>query len=201
MALNFTKNQTLILEIFFNHPEKVYYLRELGRLLGKEPGVFQKDINKLAESGILTSEYRAKSRFFALNKNYPLYKELKSIFFKTVGAEGQLRLILQDIQNIQTAFIYGSFARGIEDQLSDIDLMIIGSPDEDILINKISSLEERLGREINYSIFSPEDLKKGLARKEVFLEEITEKPKIFIIGNQNDLEKLIGRRKSSAKEN
>ncbi len=45
--LNFTKNQTLVLEIFFNQPERAFYLRELARLLGKQPGVFQKDINKL----------------------------------------------------------------------------------------------------------------------------------------------------------
>lgn len=191
MALNFTKNQTLILEIFFNHPEKSYYLRELGRLLGKEPGVFQRDINRLVESGILASEYRAKSRFFALNKEHPLYKEFKSIFFKTVGAEGKLKSILKGIENIQVAFIYGSFAKGKEDQVSDIDLMLIGDPDEDLLINKISSIEKNLDREINYSIFSPEDVKKGLRSGEVFLEEIISKPKIFIIGDQNALEKII----------
>jgi len=193
MALKFTKNQTLVLKIFFNHPEKSYYLRELARFLKKEPGVFQKDINKLVENGILTSEYRAKSRFFALNKEHPLYKELKSIFFKTVGAAGRLESIFKKIKNIQIAFIYGSFAEGREDQVSDIDLMFIGNPDEDLLINKISSLEKILDREINYSIFSPKDLKRGLKNGEVFLEEIISKPKIFIIGNQNDLEKIIGR--------
>ncbi|MFQ6049773.1 MAG: nucleotidyltransferase domain-containing protein [Candidatus Paceibacterales bacterium] len=194
MALRFTKNQTLILELFFNDTEKSYYLRELGRIIGKEPGVFQRDINKLVESGILISEYRAKSRFFKLNKNHPLYKELKSIFFKTVGVEGRLREILKEVKNIEIAFIFGSFAKGREDSFSDIDLMIIGNPDEDVLISKISSTEEKLKREINYNIFSSEDFKKGLKKKEVFLEEIVAGPKLFIIGNQNELEKIIKRR-------
>lgn len=194
MALRFTKNQTLILELFFNDTEKSYYLRELGRIIGKEPGVFQRDINKLVESGILISEYRAKSRFFKLNKNHPLYKELKSIFFKTVGVEGRLREILKEVKNIEIAFIFGSFAKGGEDSFSDIDLMIIGNPDEDVLISKISSTEEKLKREINYNIFSSEDFKKGLKKKEVFLEEIVAGPKLFIIGNQNELEKIIKRR-------
>lgn len=201
MALKFTKNQSLILEFFFNNPEKSYYLRELGRIIGKQPGVFQKDINKLVESGILISEYRAKSRFFKLNKKHPLYRELKSIFFKTVGAEGKLREALKKIKNIKIAFIFGSYAKGKEDIFSDIDLMIIGEPDEDELISKISSIEEKLKREINYSIFSPEDFRKGLKKKEVFLEEIMADPKLFIIGSQNELEKIIGRRKSSKKEN
>ncbi len=39
MTLNFTKNQTLILEIFFRDPEKSYYLRELYRGVSDTPFV------------------------------------------------------------------------------------------------------------------------------------------------------------------
>lgn len=190
MALKFTKNQTLILELFFNNPEKSYYLRELGRIIGKQPGVFQKDINKLVESGILISEYKAKSRFFKLNKSHPLYKELRSIFFKTIGAEGRLRKILKSIKNIEIAFIFGSFAKRREDSFSDIDLMIIGNPNEDELILEISKLESRLDREINYHIFSLADWKKGLKEKSSFLENILSQPKIFLIGNKDELSRI-----------
>ncbi len=191
MAIKFTKNQILILEIFFNNPEKSYYLRELGRMLSKQPGVFQREINKLTKDNFLISEYQASSRYFKLNKNHPLFNELKSIFFKTLGAEGRLKGLLVKVKNIETAFIYGSFAKNKEDQFSDIDLMIIGAPDEDILISKISKIEGEIGREINYTIFSPQDLKNGLTKKEVFLEDIIKGPKIFIIGDQYVLEKII----------
>lgn len=190
MALKFTKNQTLILEIFFNNPEKSYYLREIGRIIGKEAGVFQKDINKLVESGILISEYRAKSRFFKLNKKHPLYKELRSIFLKTVGAVGKLKEALSKIENIKIAFIFGSYAKGKEDSFSDIDLMIIGNPNEDELISEISKLENKLDREINYHIFSLTDWKKKLKEKDSFLENILSQPKIFLIGNKNELSRI-----------
>ncbi|MBU2635277.1 nucleotidyltransferase domain-containing protein [Patescibacteria group bacterium] len=190
MPLNFTKNQTLILEIFFNNPEKSYYLRELGRMINKEPGVFQRDINKLVESGILISEYQAKSRFFKLNKNHPLYKELKSIFFKTLGAEGKLKEILEPIRKIKIAFIFGSYAKDEEDSFSDIDLMIIGSPDEDLLISKISKLETRLDREINYHIFSQKDWKKKIQGEHSFIKSILLGRKIFLISNKNELSRI-----------
>ncbi len=189
MPLKFSKNQTLILEIYFNSPEKSYYLRELGRILGKEPGIFQKDINDLANRGILISEYQANSRFFRLNKNYPLYSELKSIFFKTLGAKGKLQGALKKIKNIKIAFIFGSFAQGKEDFYSDIDLMIIGNPDEDQLISSTSKIEDRLTREINYHIFSPSDWKEKL-KKDSFLENILNQPKIFLIGNNYELSKI-----------
>jgi len=190
MALKFTKNQTLILEIFFNNPDKSYYLRELARMIGKEPGVFQKDINKLVEKGILISEYRAKNRFFKLNKKHPFYKELKSIFFKTFGAEGKLKKALKKLKNIKVAFIFGSYAKGKEDSFSDIDLMIIGTPDEDKLILEIMKIEKKIEREINYHIFSISDWRRKLKQKNSFLKNVLAQPKIFLIGNKNDLSRF-----------
>jgi len=189
MPLKFSKNQTLILEIYFNSPGKSYYLRELGRILGKEPGVFQKDINNLVNRGILLSEYQANSRFFRLNKNHPLYNELKSIFFKTLGAKGKLQSALEKIKKIKIAFIFGSFAQGKEDYHSDIDLMIIGNPDEDQLISLVSKIEGQLTREINYHIFSPADWKEKL-KEDSFLENILSQPKVFLIGNNDELSKI-----------
>ena len=190
MPLHFTKNQTLILEIFFNNPEKSYYLRELARKLTKEPGVFQKDINRLVENDILNSHYQANTRLFELNKNHYLYKELKSIFFKTLGPAGELRNILNKIRNIKIAFIFGSFAKKKEDSFSDIDLMIIGNPDEDILISKITKLEGQLDREVNYHIFSLKDWEKKIKEKNSFLQNISSQSKIFLIGNKDELSKI-----------
>jgi len=85
MTLRLTKNQSLLLSVFFANTSKSFYLRELGRMLNKEPGVFQKDINNLEQDGILHSFFQGKSRFFELNRKYPLYQEIRSIIVKTTG--------------------------------------------------------------------------------------------------------------------
>ena len=179
--LNFTKNQTLILEIFFNQTDKAFYLRELARLLGKQPGVFQRDINKLAEENILTSYYQANSRYFKLNKKHPLFTELKSIFFKTIGIEGTLKKELKDIQGIKEAYIYGSFAQGKERAVSDIDILIIGSVEENKLIDRISRLENKFGREINYVLMTEKEYGKKIKERNSFLENIVSKKRIKLI--------------------
>jgi len=155
--LSFTKNQTLVLEIFFNNPEKSYYLREIARMIGKKPGVFQRDISKLVQEKILESSYRANSRFFCLNKKHPLYKEIKSIFFKTMGIEGSLKKTIGKIGGVKRAFIYGSYAKAEEGAASDVDLFVIGTVDENTLIDAISRLEEKLGREINYTLMTEKE--------------------------------------------
>jgi len=103
------------------------------------------------------------------------------------------------LKNIKLAFVFGSFARNKEDYYSDVDLMIIGKPDENKIVTIVSKIETEISREINYSIFSANDFKKGIHEKEVFLEEIIDKPKIFIISDQNELAKIIGKRRTSAK--
>ena len=160
MNLNLTKNQNLILETLFNAPEKAYYLNELARKMEKKPGVFQRDINKLAEEKMLESFYDGNRRFFKLDKKYPLYKEMQSIFFKTTGIEGSLRDAVKKIKGVDRAFIYGSYARGKERPASDVDLFVIGAIDENILIDSISKLEEKLGREINYTLMTGEEFEE-----------------------------------------
>jgi predicted nucleotidyltransferase len=181
MPLKFTKNQTLILEIFYSHPEKLYYLRELAQMMGKEPGVFQKDINKLVEEGFLENYYKTKRRFFKINKKYPFYNELKSIFFKTVGVKGRLQKELKGIKGVKEAFIYGSFARGEEKESSDIDLFIIGSADEDEILDLIDKLENKFGREINYILMNEKEFQKKLKEKNSFLENILSQKRIKLI--------------------
>jgi predicted nucleotidyltransferase len=180
MIPTFTKNQALILEIFFNHPEDAYYLRQISRFLGKEPGVFQRDINNLVKNGILESFYQGNNRFFKINKNYSLYKDLKSIFFKTIGAQGELERILKNIKGIKSAFIYGSFAKGEEQKQSDIDLCIIGSINENLLIRKLTQLEKKIDREINYILIAEREYKNKLKNKDSFLENINKQDKIYL---------------------
>ncbi|MBI5151913.1 nucleotidyltransferase domain-containing protein [Candidatus Peregrinibacteria bacterium] len=182
MPLKFTKNQTLILGIFFNNPEKSYYFREISRIINKPPGFFQRDISGLVNDGILESYFQANSRFFKLNKNYPLYKELKSIFFKTIGIEGTLKSELKKLKNISKAFIYGSFARGQEHKDSDIDLMIIGSPNQDKLMDLMNKLESKFEREINYTLMSEKEFQKKFKKNlSSFLKNVLKQKRIELI--------------------
>lgn len=80
------KNTIKLLKLFYSHPDKQFYMQEIGRILGKKPGVFQRSLNNLHSDGLLLSEYKANARFFSINKSHPIYSELKSIISKTAKA-------------------------------------------------------------------------------------------------------------------
>lgn len=180
MTMRLTKNQSLILSIFFANPGKTFYLRELSRMMKKEPGVFQKDINNLEAEGILNSSFKGKSRFFELNRNYPLYNEIKGIIKKTTGIEKTIEQQLKKISNIERAFIYGSFAQGTADNFSDIDLIIIGDPPQNKLDSMLPNLEKQFNREINYTLYSPSEFQRK-KKSNPFLKGVLDNKIIDII--------------------
>jgi predicted nucleotidyltransferase len=186
-----TKNRADLLRLFFTNPEQSFYIQEMGKILGKKPGVFQRTLNNMEKEGILKSEFKANAKFFKANKDYPLFKELKSIVFKTVGVTGSLKEALEKIGRIHCSFIYGSYAKAKENYLSDIDLVVIGEPDEDALIGKLDKLEGILKREINYKLYSLKQFKSNLKEKEPFLLEILRNKKVMIIEEENELRKIL----------
>ena len=186
-----TKNRAELLRLFLTNPEQSFYIQEIGRILSKKPGIFQRTLNNLEKEGILVSEYKANARYFKTNKDYPLYKELKSIIFKTVGVSGGLKEALKKIGNINFSFIYGSYAKAKENYLSDIDLVVIGNSNEDLLIKELDKLEDALKREINYKLYSLKDFKKEIKEKEPFLLEILRDKKIMLIGEEDELRKIL----------
>ena len=188
-----TKNRAELLRLFFTNPGQSFYMQEIGRILGKKPGNFQRVINNMEREGILTSERKANARYFKANREYPLYKEYKNIIFKTVGVAGGIKEVLQREGRVDYAFIYGSYAKAKEGYLSDIDLLVVGKCDEDELIKNLDHLEDVLKREINYKLYAPGNFKKEIRQKEPFLLNILQDKKVMLIGDENDLRKILKR--------
>lgn len=178
-----TKNRAKLLQLFFTNPDQAFYMQEIGRILGKKPGTFQRTLNNMVSDGILESEFKANARYFKVNKKYPLLKELKSIISKTVGVQGSLSDIMEGIQQVRFSFIYGSFAKNTQNSASDIDILIVGNPDEDILMQKIEDLEKRLQREINYNIYPKDEFKQRLKSRDSFIANIVKEHKIILKGS------------------
>ena len=186
-----TKNRAELLRLFFTNPEQSFYMQEIGRILGKKPGNFQRVINNMEKEGILISERKANARYFKVNKEYPLFEELKNIVFKTVGVMGTVKAVLQKIGGAEYAFVYGSYAKANDNYLSDIDVVVVGKCDEDKLIKELDRLEGFLKREINYKLYTARDFKKDIKQNEPFLLNILNDKKTMIIGGEDDLRKIL----------
>lgn len=182
-----SKLRRKLLTYFFANPNVSLYVREASSILKEDAGNLSKELLRLENQGIFISNTRGRQKYFSLNREYSLFKELKSVVSKTVGIEGSLKEIVNLDSGIKIVFIYGSFTQDREIISNDIDLLIIGKPDENKLMEKIDALEENLGREINFSIYSEKDFAEGRKNKNSFILNILKRPKIFLKGNLNGL--------------
>lgn len=181
----FTAHQSRILAVLSENPQKEYYLQELGRLLGKKPGVFQRGLNSLQEQGWIISRKQGNLRLLKINDHHPLCKEIASVVRKTFGVEAELKKAVDDIKGIKSAFIFGSYARGGMRPDSDVDLLVITDDpaDEDKLVEKLSIVEKMLGREVNYKIYENRDFQRRRKSKDPFLAEVLERKHIVLKGS------------------
>ena len=88
--------------------------------------------------------------------------------------------------------MYGSIAAGNEESDSDIDLMIIGQVSPKELALPLRGARELLGREINPTVYTPAEFNKKQAASDPFLKQVLDKPKLFVLGNKDELGKVTG---------
>ena len=176
-----------ILGWLFTHPEESFFVRQIATILQEDPTNLSREMSKLENLGILTSKKIGNTKHFQANPHCAFFRELKGLVLKTAGVAGQIKVALERLTGVQFAFIYGSYAKGEEKAHSDVDLMIIGDVDVNQLDPLASSLEKRLGREVNYLLFSQVEFQAKKRAKDGFLMDVLGEEKNMVIGNENEL--------------
>jgi predicted nucleotidyltransferase len=176
-----------LLTHLFTHPDEQFYARELARALDMHYNAVWRELNNLEATGLLASEENATVKYYSLNRQFPIYDELKRIVLKTTGLGQVLREALDDLGAVEVAFVYGSVAAGDEDFRSDVDLMLIGTVDLPAVSAVIAGLEEQLGRAINYVVLSRQELADRVVRDDPFVENVLAGAKIMLIGDEDAL--------------
>ncbi len=178
----------IILQFIYNqHTE--FYLSEVARLAKTSVGTAQRELNRLVDIDLITFKKKANLNIYALNKQFGLLREVESIVLKTIGIDVELKREMEGVENIVFAFLFGSYAKEGLKSDSDIDLFIIGEPEENLVFEIIQKVEEKINREINYYI---SDQKEFLLKKESshFYNEIIGDC-VLIAGDENEFRKFI----------
>lgn len=181
----FTDSQTRVLRWLFGQPERSFHLSELRRLTGLGSASLQRELNRLAEAGLVHAERVGNQRRFQANPQSPVYSELTALTRKTLGIEPILREALQPLAAcLQAAFIYGSVAKQTDNAQSDIDLMLVGKQLQlaDVL-ELLIPLEAELGRKINPTLYTLAEFERRRAEPDSFVNRVLAQPLLLLIGD------------------
>jgi predicted nucleotidyltransferase len=164
--------QLKVLYLFIDNPFEKYYLREASRLLRMSPMTLKRSLDLLLKNKLILREKIKNQILYSANLDNPAFRHIKiarnlSWFVK----KDIVGFIRNNIPGTSAVMLYGSYAKGEDSRVSDIDLIVIAPVKKDIS-GELSAL---IGKEVNLSIFSPAQWSKQAASNKAFyLDVITE---------------------------
>src|SRR2546423_7115904 len=136
-------------------------LARLARQLRTDPATVQREAERLERSGILKSDRVGRTRVVRVDSASPVYPELRALVLKALGPAPVLARTLRQIEGIQAAYIFGSWARRASGEPGplprDIDLLVVSEVDPNAVYSAVREVEDGLGVEINPVVVADEE--------------------------------------------
>jgi len=190
-----------ILKLFLLHPNDKFYIRQLARDLKLQLNSVRRELENLENFGILVSDARAEAeitgpdkpsdsataktaggqekKYFRANLNFVLFDEIKALIVKAqILYEKDFVRKLQAIGKIKLLVLSGIF---VNNPNSLIDILIVGKINKPKLIKLIRELEVELGREINFTVFEPQEFRYRRDITDIFLYGVLDSRKMVVI--------------------
>ena len=185
------RSRAALLSFLFEHSDEWFHLRQIARETRISPGTAHRELGVLVQLGLVLRDAGEISVRFKANTEAAVFPEVKSLLAKTTGAPQLLRAGLATLGSaVQAAFIYGSVARGEQRAGSDIDLMIVGSTSLSATLKALRPTMEALRREVNPTVYSPEEFARKAQQGHAFIQRVLAEPKLFLIGGAHELGQL-----------
>lgn len=180
-----------ILETLLLNKDEKFHTRDLARRTGVSAPYVMKELHNLKSLGILVEKKEGNMIFYGINRSSSIVEDLKRLFLKTESVGAALLEALKNTEKTRYALIYGSFAKGNEVTSSDIDLLIIGDINEKKVLDSVMKAQSRIGREINYILWTEKVFQEKARQKISLLREIFRTPVIMIVGDANEFKRSI----------
>ena len=184
----FPSTRRRVLACLFGRPNRSFYASELMQLTGGGSGAVQRELARLAQSGLVTVRRIGNQKHYQANPESPIFSELRGIVDKTLGMAEPLRQALAPIETrIAAAFVFGSVAKREDTASSDIDLMVISDTlTYSDVFSALAETEAQLGRPVNPTLYSPKEFRQRARGSQAFVKRVLSQPKIWLIGEERD---------------
>jgi hypothetical protein len=176
-----------IMELFFQQPTEMFYVREITRNTHEEINAVRRELDRMIECGILRSEERGNRLYYYLNKQYLFFPELLRMVVKSTGLGEKLFKLRRKLGSVNFIMFSGKFIQYDPAKRGDVDVLIVG----DIVLAELEAVmkeeEQKIGRDINYTVLKYDEFEFRKQRRDPFLMEVLGGTRIMIVGNEDEL--------------
>jgi predicted nucleotidyltransferase len=185
----FGKARLAILALTYGHPDEAFHLRRIARFASTGMGVVQRELRILSDAGILERTVEGRQVYFQADRRCPIFDEIRGLITKTVGVVDIVRDALVALgDRVALAFIFGSVARGTAKRDSDVDLLVVGDLSLGDIVDALAPAQERIGREINPTVYPRREFQEKLRARHHFLTQVLAQPKLFLVGDDREVQ-------------
>ena len=181
----FTSTQQRVLALLFGQPDREFFVTEIIALAGSGRGAVQRELARLAGSGLAVVSRVGNRKHYRANRDSPLFDEICSIVRKTVGLERSICAALEPLADrLNLALLFGSVIRRADTAASDIDLLLVS---DDLTLKAVyaamAPVEEALGRRVNPTLYTSAEFEKRKAARAGFLTRVLQEPHVVLLGS------------------
>lgn len=163
----FTSNARVkLLTLFLLNPDKEFFVRELTRELDEQINSIRRELDNLKKMGLLKSRLRNRKKFYYVNRNFLLYRDLRSIIIKVTNSSDNLIKNIAKMGQVDFLLVSGVFLQ----KDSPVDLLVAGDLDKDELEKFLDTLEA--DEPIKFSVLDTKDFVYRLKCRDKFILDL-----------------------------
>lgn len=148
-----SETQGLLLAALMMNDDADHTITGLAERIGVDPSTVLREVDRLEDAGLLITHRVGRTRVVAVNNDSPLVDPLRELVTRALGPVPLLTRAVAAIPGVEQALIFGSWAAGSAGEMpgtaADIDLLVIGEPSRDEVLDAVIPVERRLGRSVD----------------------------------------------------
>jgi len=186
-----SKTRVRLLRIFLHNGKNAFFVRELTRKIGAQINSVRNELDNLVDMGLVVAtdapaeadavKGRAapQRKYYRINQDALLYPEMRALFVKA-----QLILEKDFVRRITNAggvsylALMGFF---VGEEGAQTDMLIVGKVQKEKLSSVIRSFEREIGRDVNFTVFTPQEFRYRRDVTDRFLYSILESRKLVVV--------------------
>lgn len=182
-----SKVRVKMLEQFLFNEGQEFHVRGLVRIMDEEINAVRRELQNLEEAGILISQKKGNKLFYRIDNSFNMLEELRSMLYKDRSDFVMINDAIKKIVGIKIALLTQNYITNSYENDIDIDLLLVGDFNVNEVTAVLKKLEKELDRVLRVTAMKQKDLEFHQKKRDLFLLNILQNDKIFLIGSNKDL--------------
>ncbi|MBR0403154.1 transcriptional regulator [Candidatus Saccharibacteria bacterium] len=170
-----SKTRTKLLGLFFENPDKSYYVREITRVIGEQINSVRRELLNLDSIGIIKNETYDNKVYYSANTKHPFCRPLIEMFSTKVDLAKDKdirRGSWSDYTKPIKKYLKVLVVTNRQPMEEGIDLLIVGDDKTKKLSHWAEMIEKKKGKPLNYVIMSTDDFLYRQSVKDRYILDI-----------------------------